>query len=295
MNNCRGDRAALVALLREVGLDDVDLATLLEATPPGELLADWLALDGDQTVLLADDPSARLAAANSELSVWEQAGRRLISVRDADYPVLLRLVHDRPAALFAAGPLDLSAAPAIAVIGSRNASEDGLSRARRMATELVHAGQVVVSGLAAGIDTAVHSAAIAAGGRTVAVLGTGLDHAYPPENRGLQQELAAAHAVVSPFWPGAGPAPEHFRRRNGVMSGISRATVIVEASAHSGTRVQARLALGHGRPVCLMEPVLEQPWAVELLQRPGVHVVGSAAEVLAVSRWADGDTAITLP
>ena len=293
MSQRRDERVALLALLREVGLDARDLAAQLEATPPDRLLRDRLALDGEQTILLADDPDARLAAARAELEAWEQTGWRLIGVRDADYPTALRLVHDRPAAVFVAGDPGLSRAPPVAVIGAGHASRDGVQRADRMARGLVADGCVIASGLAAGIDTAAHRAAIAAGGGTIAVIGTGLGQAYPAENRGLQRELATHHAVLSPFWPQDGPSPENFRRRNGVMSGLAQATVIVEASARSGTRVQARLALAHGRPVCLMEPVLDQPWAAELAQRPGVHVVGSAAEVLAVAARAADDSPIT--
>jgi DNA processing protein len=282
-------QAALVALLRDVGLDVPGLAERLERCDAAELLDERLRFDGDQPRLIPDDPETRLAPARDELAGWSRAGWRLLSVRDEDYPLNLRLVHDRPPALFVAGALRPEAEQAVAVIGSREPSQDGRARAARLATDLVAAGQTVVSGLAAGIDTVAHHAAVAAGGRTVAVIGTGLAESYPAENRGLQARLAAEHAVVSPYWPETRPSAETFRRRNGVMSGIARATVIVEASAHSGTRIQARLALAHGRPVCLLWPVLRQPWATELARRPGVHVVSSAADVISIAQGSHGD------
>lgn len=283
------DRATLIALLRDVGLDAPGLSEQLETRDPTDLFNERLRFDGDQPRLLPDEPETRLTPARDELAGWSRAGWQLLSVRDEDYPRNLRLVHDRPPALFVAGALGPDSEQAIAVIGSREPSQDGRARAARLATDLVAAGQTVVSGLAAGIDTVAHRAAVAAGGRTIAVIGTGLAESYPAENRGLQARLAAEHAVVSPFWPETRPSAETFRRRNGVMSGIARATVIVEASARSGTRVQARLALAHGRPVCLMWPVLRQPWATELARRPGVHVIRSAVDVISIAQGSHGD------
>ncbi|HEY1568569.1 MAG TPA: DNA-processing protein DprA, partial [Solirubrobacteraceae bacterium] len=131
-----------------------------------------------------------------------------------------------------------------------------------------------------GIDTAAHEAALAAGGRTVAVIGTGLHHSYPPENEALQRRIGAEGAVVSQFWPDAAPSRTSFPRRNGVMSGLALGTVVVEASFRSGARLQARLALAHGRPVFLWSAVLGEPWAREFAERPGVYVVDEAAQVM---------------
>jgi DNA processing protein len=149
-----------------------------------------------------------------------------------------------------------------------------------MAVGLAHAGFVVVSGLAAGVDSAAHAAALAAGGRTVAVIGAGLDHVYPPENAALHRQIAERAAIVSQFWPETPPSRQTFPMRNAVMSGLALGTVIVEASARSGARVQARRALGHGRPVFLLRRVLGQAWAAELADRPGVHVVDEPAQVI---------------
>jgi DNA processing protein len=180
-----------------------------------------------------------------------------------------------------AGALAPEDARSLAVIGSRQASARGTAAAREIAEHLVERGYTVTSGLAAGIDTAAHRAALARGGRTVAVIGTGLLHAYPPQNAELQELIATECAVVSRFWPQALPARRSFPMRNAVMSGMSLGTVIVEASHTSGARVQARLALAQGRPVFLLETLLEQEWARELATRTGTHVVKTAEEITA--------------
>jgi DNA processing protein len=149
---------------------------------------------------------------------------------------------------------------------------------------------VVASGLAAGIDAAAHTATLDAGGRTLAVIGTGVDRVYPAAHTLLQRTIAERGAVISRFWPDHGPSRQSFRLRNGVMSGLTCVTVIVEASPTSGTRVQARLALAHGRPVCLVTNLLVQRWAQELAERPNVHICDTADEVTAVieRQWCGG-------
>jgi DNA processing protein len=182
--------------------------------------------------------------------------------------------------LFIAGRLRPGDERSISVIGSRRASPEGLATAGRIAASMTEAGFTIVSGLAAGIDTAAHTSVLRAGGRTVAVIGTGLSHSYPPENAGLQRQIAEGCAVVSQFWPETPPSRQTFPMRNAVMSGLALGTVIVEASARSGARVQARRALAHGRPVFLVSRLLRQAWADELATRPGVHMVDEAAQIV---------------
>ncbi len=271
-------RAATVALARAVGLDTPGLADRVEQDDPRAALATAL---GAHTSLLPEDPELRIADARRQITAWEQRNLRLVAVRCDGYPDSLRMVHDRPALLWVMGdPTPVAHTNAVALVGTRQPSNEGRARATEFASGLVKAGFAVLSGLASGIDTAAHRAALRAGGRTIAVIGTGLDHAYPPENAGLQSELAREQAVVSAFWPEDGPSPERFRRRNAVMSGLGLGTVIVEASVRSGTRVQARHALAHGRPVFLCRPLIAQSWAAELARRPGVHIVDAAADVI---------------
>jgi DNA processing protein len=184
--------------------------------------------------------------------------------------------------VFIRGRLAKQDSRSVAVVGARQATPAGLERAKSTADHLVDSGYTVVSGLAAGIDTAAHAAALARKGRTVAVIGTGLSRAYPPQNASLQREIANRGAVVSQFWPDSPPSRRSFPMRNAVMSGIALATVVVEASHTSGSRLQARLALAQGRPVFLLAELVEaQPWARECAQRPGAQVVQDPAEITA--------------
>ena len=276
------DRAALVALLRLGRVPERDVAAAVEAAGSAlAVLERELTRDGNQASLLPGDPGPLLDVAARDIAGWRERGFAPVSVLDAAYPENLRQVHDRPPLVFVAGRLVAQDQRSVAVIGARRASESGVDMARQLAAHLVAGGYTVISGLAAGIDTAAHEAALAAGGRTVAVIGTGLGHAYPAQNRDLQARIAREGAVVSQFWPDDPPTRETFPRRNAVMSGLARGTAVVEASERSGARVQARLALAHGRPVFLMPGLLEQPWARELALRPGVHVVRGPGEITA--------------
>lgn len=228
--------------------------------------------------LLAGEASERAAV---ELDGWRRRGIHITTLLDAGYPVNLRTVDARPPVLFSAGGLRPEDTWSVAVVGTRQPSARGRRAAAAIARRLVADGFVVVSGLAEGIDAIAHTTALSAGGRTVAVIGNGLDHVYPRQHATLQREIAGAGSVVSQFWPEARPTKQSFPMRNSVMAGLTLATVIVEASQTSGTRVQARAALAAGRPVLLVADVLEQAWAQELAERPRVEVVRSPAEVSA--------------
>ncbi len=231
------------------------------------------------------------ALANAELDLerWRANGYQVLPLSHPEYPENLRVVEHRPPVLFVAGGLSSVDRRGVSVIGTRTPTPDG----RRLAQEIAHAladtRHTVVSGLASGIDTVVHGATLERGrhdrarsARTIAVIGTGLDRVYPPENAQLQASIAAQGAVVSQFWPEAGPSRQSFPARNAVMSGITLGSVIVEASERSGTRIQARHALQQGRAVVLMEPTLECEWARELVGQPGVTVAQDAADVVDV-------------
>jgi DNA processing protein len=240
----------------------------------------------DETAQLALGTPARasqeaeLDKAVSELEALQSEGISLLTVLDEAYPRNLRLVYDRPLILWVRGSLSEHDDRSVAVVGTRKASQVGLQRARQISHQLVDAGYVVVSGLAEGIDTAAHVATLEAGGRTIAVIGTGLRRAFPEQNAELQRRLGNESAVVSQFEPSQEVRKWTFPMRNAVMSGIARATVVVEATHTSGARMQARLALEHGRPVVLMESLLEHEWARTFAERPGVRVVAEVADVV---------------
>jgi DNA processing protein len=235
--------------------------------------------DGGQSRLLADEPDELIEQASADIAGWEAAGMTLLTVLDPDYPANLRTVHDRPPLLFVSGRLEQQDAHSLAVIGSRNPSTRGIEHTEAIAGHLADSGYTVASGLAAGIDATAHTTALVKSARTVAVLGTGLRHSYPPENAALQRTIANTGAVLSQFWPDAGPTRRSFPMRNAVMSGFSLGTVVVEASHRSGARVQARLALCHGRPVFLAHDLMSQQWVKELAKRPGTHVFREPREI----------------
>jgi DNA processing protein len=209
-------------------------------------------------------------------------GVSLVTVLDDEYPTNLRLVYNRPPFLFARGDLRPEDDRALAVVGTRSASEEGREQAARLARDLVDHGVTVLSGLALGIDAAAHDATLAAGGRTVAVMGAGIQRVYPAENRELAARIVdAGGALVSQFWPDAPPTRYSFPMRNVVMSGMAVGTVVVEASSTSGAKMQARLALDHGKRLFLVESlVMHERWARDYAERPGATVVKCVDDVL---------------
>ncbi len=275
------ERAALVALLRLAETSWSEIA--LEIQQTGSAIAVLRRLYGGADTLFPDDKSVDvlIGAATTEIAGWAADGIGTHAFFDESYPQQLRGIREMPPLLFARGVLRPDPR-AVAVVGSRSASDEGLRTANAVATSLAERAITVVSGLAAGIDTAAHRAALEAGGRTVAVIGTGLRQHYPAANRQLQEHIAEVGLVVSQFWPDAAPTKQSFPMRNAVMSGYAAATVVVEAGWKSGARVQARLALQHGRPVVLTEQVMRNEWARAFAERPGVHVVHSTAELIGV-------------
>jgi DNA processing protein len=278
------ERAALIALLRHGKRPWHLYADLVEERGSAiAVLDDESSEDPTQTTLLPPDNADKLREAQQEIDAWESRGLRLLTVLDDGYPENLRAVHDRPPLIFVAGALRSSDSRALAVVGARKPSSAGVRIASDIASHLVAHDFVVASGLAAGIDTAAHTAALKAGGRTIAVIGTGLNRSYPPENAGLQRTIAIEGAVVSQFWPDAPPTRRTFPMRNATMSGLTLATVVVEASQTSGSRMQARLALAHGRPVFLHSDLVRQhSWAREFATRPGTHVVDTPTQVTTI-------------
>jgi DNA processing protein len=224
--------------------------------------------------------SQLLQAAADDLQRWADQGLQILTILDEEYPAQLREVHQLPPVLFTRGTL-VPDDRGVSLVGSRNASQAALTFTTQVAVRLVGAG---LSGLAAGIDTAAHTAALAAGGRTVAFLGTGIRRHYPAANRDLQEQVAARGLLVSQFWPDAPPNKHTFLMRNAIMSGYGRATIVVEAGETSGTRHQARMAVDHGRPVILTDVVATgTTWGAALRWRPGVYVASTPGDVLAIA------------
>ena len=290
MSGSADEHAALVALLRGVAKGESWSSVAEAVLASGGALAAWEQQSADS---LIPDP-ARVSLfdrALSDIAIWANAGWRLLGIADEDYPARLREIHQAPPLLFAAGTLH-DDDPAISVVGSRGASARGLDAATEIATALANQGITTLAGLAAGIDAAGHRAALAAGGRTVAIIGTGIARYYPAANKDLQDEIALRGLVLSQFWPEAPPLRHQFLMRNAVMSGYGRATVVVEAGETSGTRAQARMAVEHGRPVILLDQVVDHnEWAQNLVGRPRVYRAADPAEVMGyVHRILERDT-----
>jgi DNA processing protein len=274
----REEQAVLVAWLRRPRVVWSTVTEQLEEC--GSVRTAAAGQEPAQGSLFDAAPANDIEEAANDLERWERAGTRMISVLDAGYPSNLRMIHQHPPILFMRGATDERDETSVAVVGTRRPTSRGMEQAHQLAAGLAAFGIPVISGLAAGIDTTAHTAALAAGGRTVAVLGTGIDQVYPPQNAALQDEIAAKGLLVSQFLPGSSPTKASFPMRNAVMSGYALATVVVEAAYRSGSRMQARLALQHGRHVFLMRSLLVHDWARDYAQRPGATVVETAADVL---------------
>lgn len=274
------ERAAILALMARRPLPWNRLAGAIEEEGSALRLLQELDEAPADRLFKVDDRRITLDELEDQVHEWERQDISLVTVLDAAYPVNLRMVHDRPPVLFLRGSLRAGDERSVAVVGTRSATPAGLEEARRVAAELVLAEYVVVSGLAAGIDTAAHQATLDAGGRTIAVIGTGLRETFPKSNAQLQDYLGREAALLSQFWPGQEARRWTFPQRNAVMSGLARATVVVEAAHTSGARMQARLALEHGRPVFLMQPLLKYEWARAYQGRPGTYVVATGDEIV---------------
>ena len=226
-------------------------------------------------------PDELLKRVDAEIEAARDVGATLITVLDDNYPTNLRLVPNLPPFLFVRGEIRNEDALSVAVVGTRKASELGIRSAERISRLLVKRGVTVISGLARGIDTAAHRSALDSGGRTIAVLGTGITKCYPEENRYLAEDIVHHGALVSQFWPTRSPGRDTFPRRNVVTSGLSQGTVVIEASYTSGAKMQARLALEHGKKVFLVQSlVTDQEWAQTYVEKRGAIEVSNVEEVI---------------
>lgn len=272
--------AALVALLRAKSRSRSWPEIATEVFFRGDAIAVWEEEAAAAGVLIPDPvDDACLAEATQSVQKWTSEGLRLVTVLDGQYPRRLLDIRETPPFLFYIGELTPNDR-GMSVVGSRKVTDRGLRVAECAAHCLVERGLSVISGLAAGVDTAAHRTALKAGGRTVAFIGTGITKHYPAANRALQDEIGRRGVVFSQFWPDAPPTKQSFPMRNAVMSGYGLATIVVEAGEHSGTRIQARVALEHGRPVILTDSVVgSTTWGQEMVGRPGVHVVRGPGEL----------------
>lgn len=234
-----------------------------------------MALDTEPPLL-----AQRMAATQA----WLQGGpgRAFWTLGDPDYPAALLETADPPLALFADGDPACLRRPMLAIVGSRHATGQGLDHARAFARSFSEAGWAVVSGLAAGIDGAAHEGALSGPGGTVAIIGTGPDQVYPARHRGLAQRIRAQGLILSEYLPATPPLAPNFPRRNRLIAGLSRGTLVVEAALQSGSLITARMAVDAGREVFAIPGSIHSPQArgCHALIRQGAKLVESAADIL---------------
>ncbi len=226
----------------------------------------------------------RIQRWRDDLGRLDRHGVTVLACFDEGYPTNLTLTHDHPPLLFVLGELIEADRRSISIVGTRDASTDGLAMAGRLVRELADRRVTIVSGLARGIDTAAHSAALNAGGRTIAVYGTTIDHVYPKENKTLARAIRWQGACLSQFLPGMPTGRWAFPARNITASGLSLGTVVIEASETSGAKRQAEAAIAHGKRVFLFERlVADQPWASSMAETQAlVTAVTDADDILEV-------------
>lgn len=290
----RREQAAVLSLVSQTDAEWHRLASFIEEIGSAERILSKAWSGFESFDFITKDEAEHLAdrITRDHLDRYHQLvddlaedGVALLTVLDDDYPSNLRLVFNRPPFLFVRGRLEEVDSHAIAIVGTRAASQEGLDQAGRLARDLAAAGVTVVSGLALGIDAAAHAASLDSGGRTIAVLGSGMRRpVYPKANAPLAERIVASGgALVSQFWPDHPPSPSSFPMRNVVTSGMAVGTVVIEASSTSGAKNQARRALEHGKRLFLVESlVMHEQWARDYAERPGVTVVQSVDDILDV-------------
>lgn len=222
-------------------------------------------------------------ASDARLADWlARPGHAMLRRGDSDYPALLDAIDGAPEVLYVRGDPSVLHLPCLAIVGSRNPTQGGAQNAFEFARYLAQHGFCIVSGLAAGIDAAAHEGALAAGGRTVAFLGHGIDTVYPPRNRELAEAITHQGALVTEFPLGTPPKRELFPQRNRLISGLSFGTVVIEAARRSGSLITARLAGDQGREVFALPGSIHNPMArgCHRLIREGAKLVESAADIV---------------
>ena len=282
MRSCENDKFNWLRLFRSDNVGPITFYKLLERFGTAEAALDALpelAKRGGAKRVLKACPKAQV---EREMDALSDIDGVFITRAEAGYPPLLAHIDDAPPVISALGHPHLLTKRTIAVIGARNASLNGRNFARRISNELGQAGFLVASGLARGLDAAAHQGSLATG--TIAVLGGGVDVIYPKENDTLYEEIKAQGVIVSEIELGTQPKARHFPRRNRIISGLARATVVVEASLRSGSLITARMALEQNREVFAVPGAPSDPRAqgCNNLIKQGAHLIQGSSDVLEV-------------
>jgi DNA processing protein len=291
------DLSAWLRLLRAPGIGRDAARRLLAACGSPEAIfsaqpATLRELIGERLAGALSAPPERHAEQLAATIAWLDAdpAHHVLTLGDTGYPAPLLEIADPPLLLYAQGRLDLLGAPALAIVGSRNPTPQGVDNAREFALHLSQAGVTIVSGMALGIDGAAHEGGLAGSGSTIAVVGTGLDRIYPARHRALAHRIAKEGLLLSEFDLGMPPLAENFPRRNRLIAGLSRGTLVVEAALPSGSLITARQALEAGREVFAIPGSIHSPQSrgCHALIKQGAKLVDSAQDILGELNWARG-------
>lgn len=232
---------------------------------------------------LSQPMSAEVEVQIIRTELWcQQANNQVLTLVDPAYPQTLLNIADPPILLYVKGRIELLTAPTIAVVGSRNATSQGISHAEKFSEALSHAGYTISSGMAAGIDAAAHQGGLRGIGSTVAVIGTGADIVYPARNRDLAHLIAQGGCIVSEYSLGMPAIAAHFPRRNRIISGLAKGVLVIEAAAQSGSLITARMAAEQGRDVFAIPGSIHSPLAkgCHQLIKQGAKLVDAAQDIL---------------
>jgi DNA processing protein len=276
-----------LALSLTAGLGPTRIKKLIEHYGTAERVFEATLTELEATGMRAVSAQSIATGKSLELALEEcrkatEAGARIISLSDPEYPSRLKEIYDPPVILFVKGSVEVLAQPGIAMVGTRHPTPYGSGMAERLSTDLAARGLVIISGLARGIDTASHRGAVAAKGKTVAVLGTGIDVMYPKENTRLTEQIVAlGGALISEFPVGTFPAPQNFPIRNRIISGMSAGVLVVEAAEYSGTRITSRLALEQNRDVYAVPGNVtnKNSWGPNTLIKQGAKLIATWEDV----------------
>ena len=259
------------------------VARILALAEKDNPLDGWVTAEDHQRLLPDEPPKERYDVWRAAVSSLAQryTNLNILLPESPDYPELLLRTNRAPAFLFVRGSMGSYTGRSIAIVGSRIASKQTMAEAHEIAAALARKGMTIVSGLARGIDTAAHRGALSVDGHTTAVVGTGIDMVFPPENRDLVEQIARQGAVVSQFPPGHSPSKTSFPVRNAVIAGLAHASLVIDAAESSGTRIEMDYALEFNRTVLLWAPMVSRrPWARALASdNDAVHFVCSVSEI----------------
>ncbi|HZG61105.1 MAG TPA: DNA-processing protein DprA [Anoxybacillus sp.] len=269
LHHCRGIGWKSIARLLQL---DPSLSTIFSL--PYDTLSAYLPITKEQSLLFFQDLHS--LSIQSMIKTYKEKNIHIVTILDKEYPDLLKNIHDPPWVLYAKGNLEwLNLHKIISVVGTRTPTSEGLQAVQALVLPLVQKGWVIVSGLASGIDTAVHQTAIQYGGKTIAVIAGGLSHIYPKTNLALANEIMKNHLLISEYPPHMQPQKWQFPLRNRIISGLSLGTVIIQANERSGSLITAQMALEQGREVFAVPGsiFLEQAKGTNRLIQQGAKLV----------------------